>query len=157
MLKWRKAVNEGIIFFKGKKKKKARSNIEEQDICFCNYVLRNWDCAPPDVVLHSLSSTQAVQLIFFCDCNMISQVFRSSQGVFVHLVCQMSWEGMGHRGGGRYRSEGHSVHRENKDLRVTVHLLSFIATQFCRDLLSCATSWWNWLLYFTLVCKIIKE
>lgn len=99
------------------RKKKAKSNIEEQDICFCNYVPTNWDCAPPDVVLYRLSSAQAVQLISFCDCKRISQVFRSSHGVFMHLTCQMAWEGMGHRAGGRYRGECHSVQREQKDFK----------------------------------------
>lgn len=37
-------LNEAQIF---SGKKKAKSNIEGQDICFCNYVLTNWGCAPP--------------------------------------------------------------------------------------------------------------
>lgn len=141
------------------RKKKAKSNIEEQDICFCNYVPTNWDCAPPDVVLYRLSSAQAVQLISFCACKRISQVFRSSHGVFMHLTCQMAWEGMGHRAGGRYRGECHSVQREQKDFKVIVHLLSFTSSQLGphRDLLISATSLWDWFLYFTLVCKVIKE
>lgn len=111
-------LNKVQFFFQGKKTtKQTKSNIEEEDICFYNYVLRNWDCAPPDDVLYSLSSTQAVRLIFFPDCSRISQVFRSSQGVFMHLMCQMAWEGMGHRAGGRCRGEDHSVQREKKDFK----------------------------------------
>lgn len=105
------------VQFFSRRKKIAKSNIEEQEVCFCNYVLENWDCAPPDVVLPSLSCIQAVQLISFCDYNRISQVFRSSHGVFMHLTCQMAWEGKGHRGGGRYRGESHSVQREKKDFK----------------------------------------
>lgn len=88
-----------------------KSNIEEQDICFCNYVLMDWDCAPPDVVLYSLLSTQAVQLGSFCDCTRISQVFRSSHSVFTHL----RWDGT--QGWGEIHGEGDSVQREKKDFQ----------------------------------------
>lgn len=75
-------------------KKKKKSSVEEQDICFYNYALTSWDCAPPDV-LCSLSSMQAAQLISSCGCIRISQVFRGSPGMLVHVMCQMAWDTMG--------------------------------------------------------------
>lgn len=46
---------------------------------------------------------------------------------------------------------------KRKILRMIVQLLSFTSTELCRDLLSCATSRWNWFLYLTLFGKGIKE
>lgn len=64
--------------------------MEEQDIEFYNYALASWDCAPPDVVLCSLSSTQPAQLISSCGYITISQVFRCLSGMFAHLTYQMA-------------------------------------------------------------------
>lgn len=93
-----------------------KSSVEEQDICFYSYALTSWDCAPPDV-LCSLSSMQAAQLISSCGCIRISQVFRGSPGMFVHLMCQMAWDMMGCKGDGRYRSEDRSVQRKKGDCK----------------------------------------